>query len=1581
MTETKQRIEELKKALPNVREKVATVAMMFALSLTLMVSVSYAWYTLSMAPELSGVTTTISSNGSLEVALSDFDGEEPEATGVGDSFAAEGQTTHGANITWGNLINLAGGYGLESLTLRPAALDTRSESLLYGVKYSSDGRVEGVATDFGFTTWYQVDKTTNTWEFVAPSGYPAAFPEGTAFGVRAISSVAYEGNQSIIFKKLENANMLNLAARNSYNALCTDSNNVSVINKLVQAYLDACVQKVIDDKLGGGSGSNEIHIDLSTTEYIIPLTAMMEQMYDVVCQAGDALAYLANIQIENEAEATLTRSDILSMTDAELKAKGVTLSNSLTAKNTTNPVTKFLGYRALHDKIKEDMETMQAFATSGRSTIDWAEIEPVVNSLIHINSLTVHGQTIGKITGSGVSFALDFINNQLPSNPDVILYQGTLWNLEHIIGAYMQMNIVVNVNAMGIVKYNGVGKMFTSTSLQQNCMFADDKDAVEDNAGNLSRGIMKAQDTYGMVLDLWVRTNAEGSLLTLNGTPEIETYTEQRMVVITGESESRPVYIYNRPTGEQMEGMDMTEEVLVYIDSDGYCYNASTYSPEYKYKADGTLATNGTNPVQLTGDDVINNPKMDEKTRVIGFNASNRIWTDEDMATNPPVNDPPLLNPGEISSTQGSGSCYIFYADTPEASARSLELLSQLKFAFVDERQNLLGTAAMDVANVFAENGKYTVPIAITSSNYSVEDEDGNTVYGICALAKNVATRISVVVYLDGQGLENEMVMSGEDIVGTLNLQFDSTAKLTSIGDAALSYDVVSLSAELKSYDEDTRTAQLSAIVDGMEPAGVQAVFQRRINATQGTRMEPVDLDPVSGSNEWTGEVHFSMPGDYILTELLVDGVPYPLPAPVEVSVDGFDIQAVYMDESPVLTVERRAVKEVTITFASSDDMPASAQARFMTSDGHSVNASLRHTAGNTWTGTAAFTESDTYTLQYLVLDDDIKDDKPGEYYELPLSVDRDGDNTGDDWYRFTAYMGLTARVYLERYIYKLDANGDKVLDANGEPVVVRGNLDYILGEETDQTARITAIAEIYDDSDAAIKGLTDIVLYYAPLGSSAVENGFDFTLTWDGSRYTGDLSKAEKTGSFVFHSLQLGTSNALTTALSSPTLVIRAKDPPSFAASAMTDADGVIVTTGKQTYSALLDDASYARNYVVFENAAGVQYVQPFTASEVGYTAEFPSVGAYGQNDVWTVKKIVSAGITANGIVYDGAYTADTEDVGSAEFREKEAAAVVSNPTAFYEVKTKSGGTVPTETYTIVNTVTISMLLKDDETITRRFGKDSSGTTTGEFMEKYSYDDLTFTVNIPRIPQATVNSLVGTMTLNMEHGIDSMGKGGYNAEPLLIDPVTAAATNGVFTFSGELQLAGSYRYTASVSVGDVSFTNKNLDIDRDGKDDPVFEVWSVKPTLSIKEAMFASTSSNKAATPNGTTVTVYMYEQTEKNCGVTYYNYTHSYVKFTLTGYGKADSAVLKLTESANGTVYLYQSVDKNGETQGQTDSYEWNGNGDVTRYVGYLNQVTGNDKVTPAGTLKATELVLTNGGKSYSVPVTVQISNPAPR
>ena len=135
MTETQKRIQELKKAVPLVKEKVVAVASLFAISLTMMASATYAWVTLSRNPELGGVNTTISANGNLEIALSDLDGLAPEESGTGDSFSAQGQTTHGANTSWGNLINLSSGYGLESLVLRPATLNTSYPAWLTGIKY------------------------------------------------------------------------------------------------------------------------------------------------------------------------------------------------------------------------------------------------------------------------------------------------------------------------------------------------------------------------------------------------------------------------------------------------------------------------------------------------------------------------------------------------------------------------------------------------------------------------------------------------------------------------------------------------------------------------------------------------------------------------------------------------------------------------------------------------------------------------------------------------------------------------------------------------------------------------------------------------------------------------------------------------------------------------------------------------------------------------------------------------------------------------------------------------------------------------------------------------------------------------------------------------------------------------------------------------------------------------------------------------------------------------------------------------------------------------------------------------------
>ena len=79
MNETQRRIKAYKKALPHMKERVVAVAMLLAISATMMISASFAWATLSINPEVSGLATTIAANGNREIALSGPEGREPGA--------------------------------------------------------------------------------------------------------------------------------------------------------------------------------------------------------------------------------------------------------------------------------------------------------------------------------------------------------------------------------------------------------------------------------------------------------------------------------------------------------------------------------------------------------------------------------------------------------------------------------------------------------------------------------------------------------------------------------------------------------------------------------------------------------------------------------------------------------------------------------------------------------------------------------------------------------------------------------------------------------------------------------------------------------------------------------------------------------------------------------------------------------------------------------------------------------------------------------------------------------------------------------------------------------------------------------------------------------------------------------------------------------------------------------------------------------------------------------------------------------------------------------------------------------------
>lgn len=147
----------------SLKAKLMAALSLLLVSTIMLGSATFAWFTLSTAPEVTGLSTTVGSNGSLEIALqSTIPASEGDMTGarnteissaVGDSRYADGGSWTEANITWGNIVTLIDGendpYGFSELRLYPALLNYSEGvvpigSPLVGPKYGVDGRVTTV---------------------------------------------------------------------------------------------------------------------------------------------------------------------------------------------------------------------------------------------------------------------------------------------------------------------------------------------------------------------------------------------------------------------------------------------------------------------------------------------------------------------------------------------------------------------------------------------------------------------------------------------------------------------------------------------------------------------------------------------------------------------------------------------------------------------------------------------------------------------------------------------------------------------------------------------------------------------------------------------------------------------------------------------------------------------------------------------------------------------------------------------------------------------------------------------------------------------------------------------------------------------------------------------------------------------------------------------------------------------------------------------------------------------------------------------------------------------------------------------
>ncbi len=132
----------------HLKAKLMATVMSLTLSMLMLTSASFAWFTISTAPEVRDMSANVAANNNLEIALATDDGatggfKAPAESAVGDA---------GKNTTWGNLVDLKGYFQTSGatpsnkITLKPVqATFTNGVPAFSYPQFGNDGRIFNVS--------------------------------------------------------------------------------------------------------------------------------------------------------------------------------------------------------------------------------------------------------------------------------------------------------------------------------------------------------------------------------------------------------------------------------------------------------------------------------------------------------------------------------------------------------------------------------------------------------------------------------------------------------------------------------------------------------------------------------------------------------------------------------------------------------------------------------------------------------------------------------------------------------------------------------------------------------------------------------------------------------------------------------------------------------------------------------------------------------------------------------------------------------------------------------------------------------------------------------------------------------------------------------------------------------------------------------------------------------------------------------------------------------------------------------------------------------------------------------------------
>lgn len=1359
-TETRQRIRAYKRMLPDLRERVIAVALLFAMSTSMLATASYAWITLSRAPEVSGMSTTVAANGNLEIALAQGmvkDGKiEPEESAVGDSSSSDRENwgISEANATWGNLVNLSDPkYGLDKIALRPALLSSYGldRAPLHGATYGLDGRVIDTVEQYEYSSLKDI----------GGGDYQLTAGEDVQYGVRAVSSMITENTVGAKrlkeFESVTNAHYGRAIAR--YQELVSDGKNGNVTptvfyDKTAVAALQGMVSTFAQDKVDDGNSSYANYV-WYLHQMMIELRAIMQDHESLgLLELANWQAYIKNGNLNDKT---------FSSFDQVVQA----YNDGTLANDHKVTLTTLKAYLDDLQTLNECISGMQEMADSCHPVtgtfpdIKWKAIEPYINKMVDLSTATMETDSMKetRVYSIGMSTATSLLNEK---NARIRIYDGVIKNFEDRTGA--RMNAAVTVTVTYIMTVNVGGRVFT-TSTSTNYA----KDVTHalglDNSG--ASGQKYAKDTYGMALDFWVRTNAPSSVLVLEGTTLYEyqnvTFEDENKNVIT-------VYELSRTVDENLEVYDIYQNP-----DDGKWYHYGS-----KSEVDSELLNSGTKAVK-------------QEKKVTGYRGENRIW--EDWET--------LLDNGYIAedaTTQGAGSCFIFYADNPAEQAKLMEMMHAFTITFIDISGTELATAVLDTENAYINQGKITAPLVVTEG-VTYTDNTGASYTGIMELTQNQATWLTAIVYLNGTMLQNDNVLATSNIVGQLNLQFGNNATLDVREDENLQMQHRTITAEAVSvedsskkstnstdviafeYDANGHDVRVNLNVDGDQPERISGFFVRVINEAQGTRGDPVDFKK-NDDGTWTGTFKLTSPGTYVLNTLQVDGIEYSLRDKTQsdkgnhpsVVINGLKLQNVRTSHlSGVYRTDQKSISVGVYAKIEADQAltPKTVWAQFFSEDGNKqYNGQLTfnpNNEGGMWEGTVSLNSSGTYYLRYLTIDG------------IPFEV------APNSQVRLECYMGLNCRITCGRtereFLYKGDAF----------------NLEMR--------------AVIMDDGNQIVPDLDGVHLYYHSDSSSDDDNGMHAPLTWDSTNqwYYGTF-ELDTPGTYAFNRLSIDGSD-LMSARSAPVFTASTPDPPTWDVGYAAAEARQLAFDTPATMTLRLKDAAGAYAWAEMQrmtrNADG-SYTATNDVISVQHSKKTAEDGSMkfsfnlDQDGIWMLKKVKCQAVYNGTTAYP--YGGDT----------------------YYEVAVPAEDQIITEVVKTINADLYYNGTPYEDYLKVNFGKDAQGNTTGTIFTAYKPS-----VEV-KITDAWNNEIpeVTAVNWNITHSDAKMPQyGGYSGAGYgVMEPKTMTRGSDGITYTSPavtMDLAGVYETNVTITL-DGFDTPYTVSVQ------PEFHVYSKSPTVTV---------------------------------------------------------------------------------------------------------------------------------------------------